>query len=167
MTPSSLLSAFPPLARIADAANTSTFPNLRWPRYKGVGDILAEVSIRSYALHGFMLSSLVANIQTGMAGQGFAPLGEDLTGEVIPPDQVRTFWLGQLKKAVAFYTAQAKAEAETPQSEPEAPEPKPKVEAPQAEAEPETAESKVVEALSRLRAMRAELDAIEDLLRSA
>lgn len=68
----------------------------------GMSTLLAEVSKRSYADKGVMLSAVVLTKKNGMPGPGFFKLARD-AGWMPPGEENDSFFYGELKRAQKKY----------------------------------------------------------------
>jgi hypothetical protein len=77
-----------------------------WPRFRGLGDVLGNVSVFEHEHDRPLLSALVVQAGTHQAGDGFFKglLGKRL-GIELPPDQARAFWREEIRKVVTYWNA--------------------------------------------------------------
>jgi hypothetical protein len=71
-------------------------------RYKGIGQILAEVSSYEDAHGRPMLSALVVRKYSRRPGKGFAKLARSL-GKQIIPGQEMDFWRNEVERVITFW----------------------------------------------------------------
>lgn len=74
-----------------------------WPRFRGIGKVLARISTFEHEQGRPMLSALVVHANDYQAGDGFAVLGRDL-GHQIQPGQERAFWRKQVEEVIRYWT---------------------------------------------------------------
>jgi len=78
-----------------------------YPRFRGIGKVLARISTFEHQQGRPMLSALVVRSSDYQAGIGFAGLGRDL-GYHIQPGQERAFWRQEVEKVVRYWTGPGK-----------------------------------------------------------
>jgi len=71
-------------------------------RYKGIGQILAQVSSYEHAYGRPMLSALVVQKHSRRPGKGFAELARSL-GEEVVPGQEMDFWRSEVERVIAYW----------------------------------------------------------------
>lgn len=71
-------------------------------RYKGIGQILAEVSSYEYAHGRPLLSALVVRKDSGRPGKGFTELVRSF-GKHIVPAQEMDFWRNEVMRVIAYW----------------------------------------------------------------
>lgn len=77
-----------------------------WPRFRGLGEVLGNVSVFEYEHDRPMLSAIVVHAGTGQAGDGFYKgLLQKRLNIHLPPDQERDFWREEIRKVVAYWNA--------------------------------------------------------------
>lgn len=77
-----------------------------WPRFRGLGEVLGNVSVYEHEHDRPLLSALVVQAGTGHAGDGFYKgLLQKRLDIQLPPDQERAFWREQLRKVVTYWNA--------------------------------------------------------------
>lgn len=74
-------------------------------RYKGIGQILAEVGSYEHAHGRPLLPALVVRKHSRRPGKGFARLARRL-GEQIVPGQEMDFWRNEVERVIAFWAGQ-------------------------------------------------------------
>lgn len=72
-------------------------------RYKGIGQILAEVSSYEHAHRRPMLSALVVLKHSRRPGKGFAKLARSL-GKKVVPGQEMDFWRNEVERVIVVWT---------------------------------------------------------------
>jgi hypothetical protein len=90
-----------------------------WPRFRGIGQVLARISTDEHQHGRPMLSALVVRKQTRQAGDGFAVLGRSL-GERIQDGEERSFWRSQVEAVVTYWSGQGGSEDVQAASDPAA-----------------------------------------------
>jgi hypothetical protein len=77
-----------------------------WPRFRGLGDVLGNVSEFEHDHGRPLISALVVQAGTHQAGDGFykALLQKRLDIQ-LPPDQERAFWREEIRKVVTYWNA--------------------------------------------------------------
>ena len=77
-----------------------------WPRFRGLGEVLGNVSVFEYEHDRPLLSALVVQAGTHQAGDGFYKgLLQKRLGIQLPPDQERAFWREEVRKVVKYWNA--------------------------------------------------------------
>jgi len=77
-----------------------------WPRFRGLGDVLGNVSVFEHEHDRPLLSALVVQAGTHQAGDGFYKgLLRKRLGIELPPDQERAFWREEIRKVVTYWNA--------------------------------------------------------------
>jgi hypothetical protein len=77
-----------------------------WPRFRGLGDVLGNVSVFEYENDRPLISALVVQAGTHQAGDGFYKgLLRNRLGIQLPPDQERAFWREEIRKVVTYWNA--------------------------------------------------------------
>jgi hypothetical protein len=77
-----------------------------WPRFRGLGDVLGNVSEFEHDHDRPLLSALVVQAGTHQAGDGFYKgLLRKRLGIQLPPDQERAFWRDEIRKVVTYWNA--------------------------------------------------------------
>jgi hypothetical protein len=77
-----------------------------WPRFRGLGDVLGNVSVFEQEHDRPLISALVVQAGTHQAGDGFYKgLLRKRLGIELPPDQERAFWREEVRKAVTYWNA--------------------------------------------------------------
>jgi hypothetical protein len=77
-----------------------------WPRFRGLGDVLGNVSQYEYEHQRPLLSALVVQAGTHQAGDGFYKgLLRNRLGIQLPPEQERAFWREEIRKVVTYWNA--------------------------------------------------------------
>jgi hypothetical protein len=77
-----------------------------WPRFRGLGDVLGNVSVFEHEHGRPLLSALVVQAGTHQAGDGFYKLllRKRLHMD-LPADQERDFWRQEVRKVVTYWNA--------------------------------------------------------------
>jgi hypothetical protein len=77
-----------------------------WPRFRGLGDVLGNVSVFEHENGRPLISAVVVQAGTHQAGDGFYKglLHKRLRIE-LPHDQERAFWNEELRKVVTYWNA--------------------------------------------------------------
>jgi hypothetical protein len=81
----------------------------KYPRFRGIGEVLRRISTTEHQHGRPMLSALVVRQQTRQAGDGFAVLGRDL-GERIQDGQERSFWRSQVEAVISYWSGRDSGE---------------------------------------------------------
>jgi len=77
-----------------------------WPRFRGLGEVLGNVSVYEHRHGRPLLSAIVVQAGTHQAGDGFYKgLLHKRLDIQLPPDQERAFWREQLRKVVTYWNA--------------------------------------------------------------
>jgi hypothetical protein len=77
-----------------------------WPRFRGLGDVLGNVSVFEHEHGRPLISALVVQAGTHQAGDGFYKgLLHKRLGMELPPEQQRAFWRQEIRKAVTYWNA--------------------------------------------------------------
>jgi hypothetical protein len=77
-----------------------------WPRFRGLGDVLSNISVFERDHDRPLLSALVVQAGTHQAGAGFYKgLLDKRLGIQLPLDQERAFWRGEIRKVVTYWNA--------------------------------------------------------------
>lgn len=77
-----------------------------WPRFRGLGDVLGNISVFERENDRPLLSALVVQAGTGQAGDGFYKgLLRNRLGIELPRDQERAFWREEVRKVVTYWNA--------------------------------------------------------------
>jgi hypothetical protein len=77
-----------------------------WPRFRGLGEVLGNVSVFEHEHDRPLLSALVVQAGTLQAGDGFYKgLLQKRLGIQLPPDQERDFWREEIRKVVTYWNA--------------------------------------------------------------
>jgi hypothetical protein len=77
-----------------------------WPRFRGLGEVLGNISVFEHEHDRPLLSAIVVQAGTHQAGDGFYKgLLHKRLGIQLPPDQERAFWREQLRKVVTYWNA--------------------------------------------------------------
>lgn len=78
-----------------------------WPRFRGLGDVLGNVSVFEHEHGRPLISALVVQAGTHQAGDGFYKglLQKRLGIELPPPEQQRALWRGEIRKAITYWNA--------------------------------------------------------------
>jgi hypothetical protein len=77
-----------------------------WPRFRGLGDVLGNVSVFEHEHDRPLISALVVQAGTHQAGDGFyRGLLRNRLGIQLLPDQERAFWREEIRKAVTYWNA--------------------------------------------------------------
>jgi len=77
-----------------------------WPRFRGLGDVLGNVSEFEHDHDRPLISALVVQAGTHQAGDGFyTGLLRKRLGVRLPPDQERGFWREEVRKVVTYWNA--------------------------------------------------------------
>jgi hypothetical protein len=77
-----------------------------WPRFRGLGEVLGNVSVFEYEHDRPLLSALVVQAGTLQAGDGFYKgLLQKRLNIHLPPDQERDFWREEIRKVVTYWNA--------------------------------------------------------------
>jgi hypothetical protein len=77
-----------------------------WPRFRGLGEVLGNVSVFEHDHDRPLLSALVVQAGTHQAGDGFFKgLLQKRLGIQLPPDEERAFWREELRKVVTYWNA--------------------------------------------------------------
>jgi hypothetical protein len=77
-----------------------------WPRFRGLGEVLGNVSVFEHEHDRPLLSALVVQAGTHQAGDGFYKgLLQKRLGIQLPADQERAFWREEVRKVVAYWNA--------------------------------------------------------------
>jgi hypothetical protein len=75
-----------------------------WPRFRGLGDVLGNVSV--FERERPLISALVVQAGTHQAGDGFYKgLLHKRLGIQLQPDQERAFWREEVRKVVSYWNA--------------------------------------------------------------
>jgi len=82
-----------------------------WPRFRGLGDVLGNVSVFEHEHGRPLLSAIVVQAGTHQAGDGFYKgLLHRRLGIQLPPDEERAFWREELRKVVTYWNAEPSEE---------------------------------------------------------
>ena len=86
-----------------------------WPRFRGLGDVLGNVSVFEDDHDRPLISALVVQAGTHQAGDGFYKgLVRKRLGIELSPDQERAFWREEVRKVVTYWnTAPGEEELDT------------------------------------------------------
>jgi hypothetical protein len=77
-----------------------------WPRFRGLGEVLGNVSEFEHEHGRPLLSALVVQAGTHQAGDGFyKALLQNRLNIQLPPDQARVYWREEIKKVVSYWNA--------------------------------------------------------------
>jgi hypothetical protein len=77
-----------------------------WPRFRGLGEVLGNVSVFEHEHDRPLLSALVVQAGTHQAGDGFYKgLLRKRLGIELPADQERAFWREEIRKVVTYWNA--------------------------------------------------------------
>ena len=77
-----------------------------WPRFRGLGDVLGNVSVFEHENDRPLLSALVVQAGSHQAGDGFYKgLVRKRLGIELAPDQERAFWREEIRKVVTYWNA--------------------------------------------------------------
>jgi hypothetical protein len=77
-----------------------------WPRFRGLGEVLGNISEFEHEHDRPLLSAIVVQAGTGQAGDGFYKgLLQNRLGIQLPPDQARAFWREEVRKVVTYWNA--------------------------------------------------------------
>jgi hypothetical protein len=77
-----------------------------WPRFRGLGDVLGNISVFEHDHDRPLLSAIVVQAGTQQAGDGFYKgLLQKRLGIHLTPDQERGFWREELRKVVTYWNA--------------------------------------------------------------
>ena len=77
-----------------------------WPRFRGLGDVLGNVSVFEHEHDRPLLSALVVQAGTHQAGDGFYKgLLRNRLGIELPSEQERAFWRQEIRKVVTYWNA--------------------------------------------------------------
>jgi hypothetical protein len=77
-----------------------------WPRFRGLGEVLGNVSVFEHEHDRPLLSALVVQAETHQAGDGFYKgLLNKRLGIQLPPDQERAFWREEVRKVITYWNA--------------------------------------------------------------
>ncbi len=82
-------------------------------RYKGIGQILGQVSSYEHAHGRPMLSALVVQAASKRPGKGFVELARSLGVPVIPGHEM-DFWRNEVKHVIAHWTGQTSRSEDFP-----------------------------------------------------
>lgn len=77
-----------------------------WPRFRGLGDVLGNVSVFEQEHDRPLISALVVQAGTHQAGDGFYKglLRKRLSIQ-LEPDQERSYWREEVRKVVTYWNA--------------------------------------------------------------
>ncbi len=77
-----------------------------WPRFRGLGEVLGNVSVFEHEHNRPLISALVVQAGTHQAGDGFYKgLIRKRLGIELPPEQERAFWREEVRKVVTYWNA--------------------------------------------------------------
>lgn len=77
-----------------------------WPRFRGLGDVLGNVSVFEHEHDRPLLSALVVQAGTHQAGDGFYKgLLRQRLGINLQPEQERAFWRAEIRKVITYWNA--------------------------------------------------------------
>ena len=77
-----------------------------WPRFRGLGEVLGNISVFEYQHDRPLLSAIVVQAGTGQPGDGFYKgLLQDRLRFQLSPDEARAFWREEIRKVVAYWNA--------------------------------------------------------------
>jgi hypothetical protein len=77
-----------------------------WPRFRGLGDVLGNISVFEHEHGRPLISALVVQAGTHQAGDGFYKLLlEKRLGIELSPEQQRPYWRQEIRKAVSYWNA--------------------------------------------------------------
>jgi hypothetical protein len=77
-----------------------------WPRFRGLGDVLGNVSVFEHEHDRPLVSALVVQAGTHQAGDGFYKgLLRKRLGVELPPQEERAFWREEIRKVVTYWNA--------------------------------------------------------------
>jgi hypothetical protein len=77
-----------------------------WPRFRGLGDVLGNVSVFEQEHDRPLISALVVQAGTHQAGDGFYKgLLRKRLGIQLEPDQERAYWREEVRKVVTYWNA--------------------------------------------------------------
>lgn len=77
-----------------------------WPRFRGLGDVLGNISVFENDHGRPLISALVVQAGTRQAGDGFYKgLVRNRLGVELPPEQERAFWREEVRKVVTYWNA--------------------------------------------------------------
>ena len=77
-----------------------------WPRFRGLGDVLGNVSVFEHEHGRPLISALVVQAGTHQAGDGFYKgLLHKRLGIQLQPHQERAFWREEVRKVVTYWNA--------------------------------------------------------------
>jgi len=77
-----------------------------WPRFRGLGEVLGNVSEFEHDHGRPLISALVVQAGTHQAGDGFYKgLLQKRLDIQLPPDQERAYWREEIRKVVTYWNA--------------------------------------------------------------
>jgi hypothetical protein len=77
-----------------------------WPRFRGLGEVLGNVSVFEYEHGRPLLSAIVVQAGTHQAGDGFYQgLLRGRLDKHLPADQERAYWREEIRKVVTYWNA--------------------------------------------------------------
>jgi hypothetical protein len=77
-----------------------------WPRFRGLGDVLGNVSVFEQEHDRPLISALVVQAGTHQAGDGFYKgLLRKRLGIQLEPDQERAYWREEVRKVITYWNA--------------------------------------------------------------
>lgn len=77
-----------------------------WPRFRGLGAVLGNVSVYEHEHGRPLLSAIVVQAGTHQPGDGFYQgLLRDRLNKQLPPDQARAYWREEIRKVVTYWKA--------------------------------------------------------------
>jgi hypothetical protein len=77
-----------------------------WPRFRGLGDVLGNISVFEHDHDRPLISALVVQAGTHQAGGGFYKgLLRNRLGIQLPTEEERPYWRAEVRKVVTYWNA--------------------------------------------------------------